>query len=300
VKVLTSELRQLVEKLEGDPTLMEPQQMTARLAALHRLDACLPLLPAADENASELHGRARTLSDRLETANLAVHEAIRAEIRSGARPDMLLHWAHALMDRNSARPSGVHHYDSLDELVTGVLGFDEPEDSGIRPEPEKVLYQPTPARLIFNLLEETRLTANDVLVDLGSGMGHVPLLAAICTPAHCIGIEVEQAYIDRARQCAQRLHLRRAHFIRQDARDADCKAGTVFYLYTPFSGSILRRVLDRLRHEASTRTFRVCTYGPCAETVAREPWLKAEQEPQAQRITVFATRAASSTRQSSA
>jgi len=42
-----------------------------------------------------------------------------------------------------ARPSGVHHYDSLDELVTGVLGFDEPEDSGIRPEPEKVLYQPT-------------------------------------------------------------------------------------------------------------------------------------------------------------
>jgi len=85
-----------------------------------------------------------------------------------------------------------HHYDSWTNSWTGVLVFD---DRKIRYSPRagKVLYQPTPARLIFNLLEETRLTANDVLVDLGSGMGHVPLLAAICTPAHCIGIEVEQA-----------------------------------------------------------------------------------------------------------
>ena len=42
----------------------------------------------------------------------------------------------------------------------------------------------------------------------------------------------------------ERLKLERVTFIQQDARAADFSGGTVFYLYTPFTGSILRSVLD--------------------------------------------------------
>jgi len=79
-----------------------------------------------------------------------------------------------------------------------------------------------------------------------------------------------------------------------DARDADCKAGTVFYLYTPFSGSILRVCSIGLRHEASTRTFRVCTYGR-ARKLSRGAMLKSRARATSAADHVFATRAASST-----
>jgi hypothetical protein len=69
------------------------------------------------------------------------------------------------------------------------------------------------------------------------------------------------------------LRLSNAKFLSSDVRDADLSSGTVFYLYTPFRGSILREVLDRLRAEADTREIRVCTFGPCTPIVAEEIWL---------------------------
>jgi hypothetical protein len=67
--------------------------------------------------------------------------------------------------------------------------------------------------------------------------------------------------------------LGRVLFAEQDAREADFSTGTVFYFYTPFTGSILRAVLDLLRKEATTRRIKVCAFGPCAGDVAGEAWL---------------------------
>ena len=181
-------------------------------------------------------------------------------------------------------------YDYLDELIGGVFEFEEPEDREISREPEIVFYQPTPARHIFHMIGLASLTASDVLVDLGSGLGHVPLLVSICTPARSIGIEMETAYVERARQCAERLNLDRVAFLQQDARAADFSTGTVFYLYTPFTGSILRTVLDRLRREAASRPIRICTYGPCTSVIAVEPWLEASAVPEPDQIALFSSR----------
>ena len=85
---------------------------------------------------------------------------------------------------------------------------------------------------------------------------------------------MEGAYVDCARRSAQSLHVSRVAFIRQDAREADYSSGTLFYLYTPFTGTVLRTVLDRLREQASRRPIRICTYGPCTPLVARETWLQ--------------------------
>ncbi len=195
MSVVTSELRQLWRKTGRRP---HPDGAAADACASCRARParCLfPALPAADRNASGNYPQpGAALSPRLEaarTSQCTKRFARKSEAVRGLTRLLRGAWAHALIDKNPARPCGIHRYDKLGPIVSRVLGFDEPEDA-IRPEPEKVLYQPIPARLIFHLLKKSVLTAeDDVLVDLGSGIGHVPLLlAAICTPAHCIGIEV--------------------------------------------------------------------------------------------------------------
>lgn len=216
----------------------------------------------------------------LDAANSRDFEAIRAAIRNGKGRDVFAPYR--------ATAVGEHaEYDVLDAIVAGVFQFDEPAPQSAATTSEMVFYQPTPARHIFDLIDRTRLGADDVLVDLGSGLGHVTLLAAACTAARCVGIEIEPAYVDCARRVAAALNLRRATFDTEDARTADLGEGTVFYLYTPFGGALLRAVLDRLREQARSRPIRVCTFGPCAEVVAAERWLVSGSQPTPNRITAF-------------
>jgi hypothetical protein len=278
---MTGALRSLVEELEQDRSLDEPDRLCRRVEALDRLEAYL--IGGTESNGAGIHHRARALYTRLEAANSELFRAIRDEIQRGAGPDILLR----RHDAGRARGEG---YDYLDELIIGVLQFGEPGAGVVPLGAEMVFYQPTPARHIFDLIGRTALTERDVLVDLGSGLGHVPLLASICTSARTIGIELESAYIDCARQSAQGLNLNNVTFLQQDARTADLSVGTVFYLYTPFIGTILRAVLDSLRREAASREIRICTFGPCTPTIAEEQWLEAIGASDADRIAVFCSR----------
>ncbi len=282
-------LQNLVEQLENEASLFQPHELRKRLDALDRLDAFLPLQPAIGARA-ELHQRARALSTRLEAINCELCTSIRSAIRSGAGPESLLRWVHSPESGEGVGIARGMGYDSLDELISGVLQLEEPDSERTPREAEMVFYQPTPARHIFALMELTALTPTDVVVDLGSGLGHVPLLVSICTGARSVGIELEASYVERALQCAEDLNLNRVNFLQQDAREADLSSGTVFYLYTPFAGSILRRVLDRLRREAATRRIRICTYGPCTSVVAEELWLESALAPEVDRITVLRSR----------
>lgn len=178
-------------------------------------------------------------------------------------------------------------FDCRDELVSGVLQLREPSEPNLQRSPEMVPYQPTPVRHILHLIAATAITEDDVFVDLGSGLGHVPLLVSMMTGAQSLGIEVQAAYVASARECAQCLHLSRVRFIPQDAREADLSSGTVFYLYSPFNGSILTDVLSALRMESTRRSIKICSLGPCTRTVANETWLKASTLPDTRRITVF-------------
>lgn len=279
-------LLRIVEQLENDSSLLEPDRLRERLDVLDRLDAFFPDAGQPDSDVADgLTRRARILCARLEEVNQGLYEGIRSEIQSGARPEALLRWVDVAA--NSARGQA---YDFLDELISGVLQLEEPAVGEVERDPDVVFYQPTPARHIFTLMQKTALTSDDVFVDLGSGLGHVPLLVSICTPGRSIGIELETRYVERARACAQRLGLNRISFVGQDAREADLSSGTVFYLYTPFSGSMLRCVLDRLMGEGASRAIRVCTYGPCTSVVAEEPWLEAVAVPVTDRVVVFRSR----------
>ena len=290
--MLKSALQALIEELEQNRSLDEPDNLRQRLHALELLEMHFPDAQASVDDsesdlAAKLQLRAEAISARLEAANYGIYRDIRHDILHGHGSESLLRW---VRESNAAIQIGGERYDYLDELISGVLQLDEPSADLVELPPEMVFYQPTPARHIFDLIERVELTEQDVLVDLGSGLGHVPLLASICSGGRSVGIELEAAYVDCAQRSACALNLNRVSFVRQDARAADCSAGTVFYLYTPFTGTILRTVLDSLRREAIGREIRVCTFGPCTPIVAQERWLEATETVALDRVAIFRTR----------
>ena len=278
-------LVRLIGRLEQDRSLDEPRHLRQRVEALDDLDACLP---DGQPIGTDLHHRARAIYAELASINFRLYEAIRQDIQGGAGGGRLLEW---MPDWNgAANLMNCRGYDYLDELISGVLQFEEPSTEVVQLESEMVSYQPTPARHIFDLIGRTALTERDFLIDLGSGLGHVTLMASICTSASCTGIELEPSYVDCARKSARSLNLNNVRFIEVDAREADLSGGTVFYLYTPFIGTILRDVLNSLRHEAVKREIRICTFGPCTRFVAEEQWLSVIGALDADRIAIFRSR----------
>jgi hypothetical protein len=285
-------MQRLLSEWESDESLFAERQLVRRMQVLDRLDAYFPdaanFVSGSD---AELHRRARNLMARLEAANAAFYQSIRKEIRQGKCPDLFLErLQQAQLVNGSSDAARGNGYDDLDELVSGVFEFDEPAGEPMHSGPERVFYQPTPASHIFSLMAAARIESDDVIVDLGSGLGHVPLLVSACTGARCIGVELEPSLVASARQCAQKLNLVQVSFLEQDAQHADFSSGTVFYLYTPFTGSILRAVLDSLKEQAAQRAIKVCTFGPCVEVVRDEPWLEPMTAPELNRIALFVPR----------
>ena len=177
----------------------------------------------------------------------------------------------------------------MNALFAGVLAIDEPQIYDRSPPPEMVFYQPTPARHIVDGIRRASITEGDVVLDLGSGLGHMPMLVHVLTGARTRGVEREPAYVDCAIRAATALALEGVTFVASDARDAEMSGVDVFYLFTPFLGSVLGDVLRRIEAEAASRPLRVVVLGPCARTLARMPWLRSDDpDPSAtDRIVVF-------------
>jgi hypothetical protein len=278
-------LASLIGELEQERSLDEPRNLRLRIEALDDLDAYLPNEQLIGTGV--LH-RTKAVYGELESINFRLYEDIRRDIQRGAGAGRLLEWTPDWKD--AANLMNRRGYDYLDELISGVLQFEEPSAEVVQLESEMVPYQPTPARHIFDLIGRTALTERDFLIDLGCGLGHVTLMASICTSASCTGIELEPSYVDCARKSARSLNVDNARFIQADARTADFSYGTVFYLYTPFTGAILRDVLNSLQHEAARREIRVCTFGPCTQVVAEEQWLSVIGTLETDRIAILRSR----------
>jgi hypothetical protein len=277
-----SGLQNLLDEMLQDPSWRDPDQLARRLAWQEQLES--RLFHAGDRLSASARHRCEALLEELEAINARLYRSLREAIRRGEGASPLLHWAAVL-----PRQDDEERYGPLDALIGGVLDLAEPaQDRGL--EPEMVFYQPTPASQIFDFMARASIGVDDVVFDLGAGLGHVTLLSAICTPARCVGIERQAAYVASAQACAKSLRLPYAEFIEQDVRHADLSQGTVFYLYTPFTGGLLREVLDVLKDEAGRRRIRLCSLGPCTEVVAGEPWLATRDAWDRQHVAVFQSR----------
>lgn len=261
-------------------------------AIIDRIDGLLAD-PSQPGELRSLRRAAEQLQRRLEAIDQELFQSLRSAIRDGCRGDAL----RARIDRYAGLPAAddqgqaVVGYDSLDRLVNGMLGSDALPEARLEPEPEMVLYQKTPARIVFELVRRTKLGPQDVLYDLGSGMGHVATLAHLLSGAPARGVEFEPAFCEYAQACAAALRLIQVEFINEDARRADYGAGNVFFMYTPFEGAMLLEVLERLRERSQTGPIRLATYGPCTAVVAQQSWLSAPSpaEPGGYRLALFSS-----------
>jgi hypothetical protein len=216
-----------------------------------------------------LNAQALTLIHRLETANKRVLGGLRRRVKSGRyNPEKLTN----ILARYAGPPDS-SGYDTLDMIVAGLLGVDAPSGEQGVFEAEMVHYQPTPARAILELIKLTNIGPGDTFYDLGSGLGQVVVLVGLLSGAQARGIEFEPAYVEYARVCANKLNVSGVEFIHGDVREASLANGTIFFMYTPFRGTMLQQVLKRLEAEAKMRPIRVCTFGPCTNEVARLGWL---------------------------
>ncbi len=270
-------LAALLTGLDQRRALWQPRHFGARAEAIELVETQILERIAAEEavrrrpDLGELGQLATSLLERLEKANSDLLRRFEVRIVNGqfhgnALREELLTCAGPHLNRGEA-------YDSLDMLVAGLLRLDEPKLSSAAWDPEMVPYQPTPARYVLELIDRADIGPEDAFVDVGSGLGQVPILVSLLTGAGCIGVEAEPDYCTIARRCAERLNLAAVRFVNADARAADFSEGTVFYLYTPFEGTMLRQVLRKLEAETAGRRVRVCTLGPCTETVSRQSWL---------------------------
>src|SRR5688572_23122354 len=95
-----------------------------------------------------------------------------------------------------------------------------------------VRYEPTPMAVVRAMLRLARVNAQDVVYDLGSGDGRIPITAAKEFGARGVGIEIDPALVARARANARAAGVAdRVEFRLGDMYAADVSAATVVTLF---------------------------------------------------------------------
>lgn len=139
-------------------------------------------------------------------------------------------------------------------------------------------YLPASADAVLRLLDAARVNERDVFVDVGAGIGRAALLAHLATGASAIGLEIQPHLARAARELTARLGTQRVAIVEGDAVDLAqfMVIGSVFFLYCPFTGARLERVLAALEPVAKTREIRLC----CLDLALPErPWLARTAAP---------------------
>lgn len=111
-----------------------------------------------------------------------------------------------------------------------------------------IYFTPTRQAVADAMLKLARVTADDVVYDLGSGDGRIVILAAQKYGARGVGIELEPGLVDISRQVAREGRVAdRTTFIEGDLFTADISQATVVTLY--LSSSTNTRLEPKLRKE---------------------------------------------------
>ncbi len=166
--------------------------------------------------------------------------------------------------------------DSWLDLVFG-LGEIAPDDSASLPH-GCVPYLPAPINKLIEIADHADVTPSDVFVDVGSGVGRATVVMNLLTGAAAIGLEIQPPLVLASRDLTMRVAADRVPVIQGDAAVTTgfMMTGTVFFLYCPFGGDRLRKVLTELESIAQTRLIRVC----CLDLpLPACPWLALASQP---------------------
>jgi SAM-dependent methyltransferase len=125
-------------------------------------------------------------------------------------------------------------------------------------------YVPSPPEVVDRMLALAAVTRDDVVYDLGSGDGRIPIAAARTYGARGVGLEIDPKLVEQARANARAAgvaHL--VEFRQQDVLTADISAATVVTLYLlSSSNALLRPVLTRQLRPGSRIVSHAFSMGP--------------------------------------
>jgi hypothetical protein len=179
--------------------------------------------------------RIEELHEALKEAGQRAHAPARAQIAAGRLRGAVL------AARIAAVPiSEREHY------VEELLGVAYPPLEEPPLERELVGYQPSSYEEIAFAFEAVALSPGQRFVDLGSGLGKAVLLADVLCGARAHGIEQNAVLCGEAERAAAALGCVGTRFTRADVRDVELGAADVVFMYLPFTGQVLRVVLERL------------------------------------------------------
>jgi SAM-dependent methyltransferase len=125
-------------------------------------------------------------------------------------------------------------------------------------------FVPSPPEVVDRMLALAGVTADDVVFDLGSGDGRIPIAAARTYGARGVGLEIDPRLVDEARANARAAgvdHL--VEFRQQDVLTADISAATVVTLYLlSSSNAVLRPILTKQLRPGSRIVSHAFSMGP--------------------------------------
>ena len=174
-----------------------------------------------------------------------------------------------------------------DAWVDRLFGLDDLPPDGPALPMGGVPYLPCSVEVLLRVVDEAPVRPTDMFVDVGAGPGRAIALVHLLTGARATGIEVQPELVQAARALADRLGLSGVRCIHGDAAEVmpevvrSTAAGSVFFLYCPFSGARLAKVLDHLEPVARVSQLRICCVDlplPPRSWLARQPGRGGELE----------------------
>lgn len=95
-----------------------------------------------------------------------------------------------------------------------------------------VIYVPTPQNVVEAMLKLANVTSSDVVYDLGSGDGRIPITAAQKYGARAVGIDIDPERIKEANANLAKANVSdKVRFLNQDLFETDLRPATVITLY---------------------------------------------------------------------
>ena len=168
------------------------------------------------------------------------------------------------------------------ERLTSLQPTPKPEgrEAGVRPRHNDSAEYEVPDYLYLRKVVRTlKPGPEDVIFDLGCGMGRFLCLMARRRVRKCVGVELLPHLCEAARGNAARLRGPRAPIeIRcADAATADPSEGTIYYMFNPFGPATMGEVLANIRGTLSgnPRNITIVYYNSVHEEMFRASgWLE--------------------------
>lgn len=111
-------------------------------------------------------------------------------------------------------------------------------------------YLPSTQVAVEEMLRLANVQPSDLVVDLGSGDGRIPITAATHFGARGFGVDIDAKLVDEANENARKAGVAdRVRFVRQDVFETDIKEATVvtLYLLTGLVNRLKPKLMNELR-----------------------------------------------------